>query len=245
MTVTGEVAAQLLDSPVDGWKPGASANVPGQTQFYNNVLANACRVCHTAQPFEQLQFKSSDKFLDVSTVAANNRLMLGTAQMRVCGDYTMPHAFRTHEIFWGTYTDPTTAPISMPTEFQNFGDNPSVNGGKGYLEAGSMHHVHLGPGATAKPVLSTDHSTDLEWQMRSLPYLSRRGGTVRALDRGRFVWRAGPGQGGAGRRQQFRRSPVAAHHRCRPRSKDAPKLCGTPDPARPRPGAVPNPIGHR
>src|SRR5207302_4660032 len=52
------------------------------------------------------------------------KLMLGTAQMRVCGDYVMPHALRTHDIFWGTYTsiDPLIAAISMPTEFQNFGD---------------------------------------------------------------------------------------------------------------------------
>jgi hypothetical protein len=50
--------------------------------------------------------------------------MLGTAQLRVCGDYVMAHAPRTHDIFWGSYTQiqAAIAAISIPTEFQNFGD---------------------------------------------------------------------------------------------------------------------------
>lgn len=118
-------ATQLLDSPVSGWQTGQSLNLTGQTNFYNKVVANACRTCHIAQPFPQLQFNTSDRFVNVSNaVTANNRLMLGTAQMRVCGDYVMPHALRTHDIFWGTYTsiDPVLAAILMPLEFQNFGD---------------------------------------------------------------------------------------------------------------------------
>jgi mono/diheme cytochrome c family protein len=116
---------QLLDSPVPGWQNGQSLNLNGQTNFYNKVLANACRTCHIAQPFSQLQFNTSDKFVNVANaVTANNRLMLGTAQLRVCGDYVMAHALRTHEIFWGTYTDiqASIAGISMPLEFQTFGD---------------------------------------------------------------------------------------------------------------------------
>jgi hypothetical protein len=49
----------------------------------------------------QLQFNTSDKFINVNNAGfPNNKLMLGTAQLRVCGDYTMPHALRTHDIFW-------------------------------------------------------------------------------------------------------------------------------------------------
>ncbi|MDB6062098.1 MAG: hypothetical protein JWM78_2201 [Verrucomicrobiaceae bacterium] len=119
---------QLLDSPVPNWKTGASAAAAGQQNFYDRVFANACRTCHIAQPFAQLQFNTSQKFLHVTTsqfgVSANNFLMLGTAQSRVCGDYTMPHALRTHDIFWGVFSDinPAIAAISMPTEFQAFGD---------------------------------------------------------------------------------------------------------------------------
>jgi hypothetical protein len=118
-------STQLLDSPVLGWQAGQSLNLSGQTNFYNKVVANACRTCHIAQPFPQLNFNTSDKLVNVSTaVSANNQLMLGTAQLRVCGDYVMPHALRTHDILWGNYTDisPTIAAISMPLEFQNFGD---------------------------------------------------------------------------------------------------------------------------
>jgi cytochrome c5 len=124
-------AAQILNSPVTGWKAGQPApnNLPGQTNFYNKVVANACRTCHAAQPFPQLQFNTADKFVNLAGVnlppaGANNKLMLGTAQLRVCGDYVMAHALRTHDIFWGNYTsiDPAIAGISMPLEFQNFGD---------------------------------------------------------------------------------------------------------------------------
>jgi hypothetical protein len=77
--------------------------------------------------FSQLQFNTSDKFVNVGTaVTANNNLMLGTAQMRVCGDYVMAHALRTHDIFWNIYWDvanwgPPPA-ILLPTQFQTFGD---------------------------------------------------------------------------------------------------------------------------
>jgi len=124
-------AAQILDSPVTGWKTGQPApnNLPGQTDFYNKVVANACRGCHTAQPYPQLQFNTADKFVNLAGVnqppaGLNNKLMLGTAQLRVCGDYVMAHAPRTHDIFWGSYTQiqAAIAAISMPTEFQSFGD---------------------------------------------------------------------------------------------------------------------------
>src|SRR5262249_22210215 len=108
-----------------GWQAGQSLDLTGQTNFYNKVIANACRTCHIAQPYGQLQFNTSDKFVNLSTaVTSNNKLMLGTAQLRVCGDYVMPHALRTHDIFWQNYSDiqAAIAGISMPTEFQNFGD---------------------------------------------------------------------------------------------------------------------------
>jgi hypothetical protein len=124
----GASPTQIHDFVVPGWVTGASTNAPGQQAFYTGVIANGCRSCHTAQPFPQLQFNTSDRFLNVSTaVTANNHLMLGTAQLRVCGDYTMPHALRTHDIFWNVYPWDVTnwgAPPGtlFPQQFQNFGN---------------------------------------------------------------------------------------------------------------------------
>lgn len=122
----GTSATQVLNFTVPGWATGASAAEPNQQAFYEGVLANACRTCHIAQPYPQLQFNTSDKFVNVGTaVSANNRLMLGTAQLRVCGDYVMPHALRTHDIFWSTYWDVSSwgaPPSPYNNQFQSFGD---------------------------------------------------------------------------------------------------------------------------
>jgi hypothetical protein len=123
----GTSATQILNFTVPGWATGASANAPNQATFYQGVVANACRGCHITQAFQQLQFNTSDKFLNVtSAVTANNRLMLGTAQLRVCGDYVMPHALRTHDIFWNVYPWDVASwgppPTPFPTQFQTFGD---------------------------------------------------------------------------------------------------------------------------
>ena len=123
----GTSATQILNFPVPGWVNGASANAPNQADFYQGVMAPACRTCHTAQAFGQLQFNTSDKFINVSNaVSANNRLMLGTAQLRGCGDYLMPHALRTHDIFWDVYWDVAEwgpPPTPYRQQFQNFGDS--------------------------------------------------------------------------------------------------------------------------
>lgn len=126
----GASATQIRDFSIPGWQTAASSSVPGQSNFYQRVVADACRTCHITQPFAQLQFNTSQRFLHLlnapAPVAANNYLLLGTAQNRVCGDYVMPHSFRTHEIFWGKYGDignlQSPPSFSMPTEFQNFGN---------------------------------------------------------------------------------------------------------------------------
>ncbi|HEV2805766.1 MAG TPA: carboxypeptidase-like regulatory domain-containing protein [Chthoniobacterales bacterium] len=133
----GTSAVQIANFTVPGWATGQSANAPNQQNFYQQVIANECRTCHIAQPYAQLQFNTSDKFLNLSAFPAGaaggaaNRLMLGTAQLRVCGDYVMPHALRTHEIFWDLYWDvpswgPPPAPASVA--FQNFGDTVPAAG---------------------------------------------------------------------------------------------------------------------
>jgi hypothetical protein len=123
----GASAKQISNFAVPGWATGASANAPNQQSFYQGVLTPACRTCHVAQSFAQLQFNTSDKFVNLSVGStSNNKLMLGAAQSRVCGDYVMPHALRTHDIFWNVYWDalnwgppPSTA---FHIQFQNFGN---------------------------------------------------------------------------------------------------------------------------
>jgi hypothetical protein len=116
---------------VPDWQNGVAPNVTNQANFYQGVVANACRTCHIAQPFPQLQFNSSDKFINLAAFnpgtigAATNRLMLGTIQSRVCGDYVMPHALRTHEIFWNPGAwDVEWGPPPTPfnDQLQTFGD---------------------------------------------------------------------------------------------------------------------------
>ncbi len=132
----GASSTQLHDATPPGWVNGASANAPNQVTFYRKVIAPACRICHASQPFSQLQFNNSDKFLNLAQFnpgtigGAANRLMLGTAQLRVCGDYVMPHALRTHDIFWDVYWDVLSwgPPPSMRTDFQTFGDGVPSGG---------------------------------------------------------------------------------------------------------------------
>jgi len=132
----GAALNQIRDFSVPGWQTGASSAVAGQSNFYQRVVADGCRTCHITQSFDQLQFNTSQKFLHLTDAGGNNYLMLGTAQNRVCGDYTMPHAFRTHEIFWDTYSgksalqSPPGPGVLLYDEFQNFGNGipaPSAN----------------------------------------------------------------------------------------------------------------------
>jgi len=117
---------------VPGWQNGVAPNVTNQASFYQGFVANACRTCHIAQPFPQLWFNTSDKFINLAAFnsgtigGATNRLMLGTVQSRVCGDYVMPHALRTHEIFWdpGSWdvNEWGVPPAPFNNQLQTFGD---------------------------------------------------------------------------------------------------------------------------
>jgi hypothetical protein len=122
----GASSAQIRNFTVPGWAAGASANAPNQNAFYQGVVADTCRTCHIAQPYPQLQFNNSDKFINVSTaVTPNNKLMLGTVQQRACGEYVMPHTLRTHDIFWARYWDVPEwgAPLTpYNQQLQSFGD---------------------------------------------------------------------------------------------------------------------------
>lgn len=169
-----------------GWRDAAPVAFPNQARFYQTVIANNCRTCHIAQPFSQLQFNTSDKFVnlfvtpspdpvtsptpfDPASIAPDlprppNRLMLGTAQLRVCGDYTMPHAFRTHEIFWGAYSGPPPIPgVNMPQEFQNFGNDVPALGTSTWNRV--MCTSFISP-LTAMPSLFYERSIQSIWNAK-------------------------------------------------------------------------------
>ena len=109
----GNSAIQLEDFSVGGWRAPAVAE-PAKPAFYKGALSNACRMCHTAQPFQTLRFETAVDFIN----------QLPAVGARVCTQHVMPHANRTHEIFWGladpTVVVPNVAP-HMAAQLQIFG----------------------------------------------------------------------------------------------------------------------------
>ena len=117
---------------IDTWYPGnviPQQNVavplwnatPQQSAMYVNVIGRACRTCHITNPTPALRFDrevASSGVLGFEDALAN-------VQQRVCKQHVMPHARRTHDLFW-TSTSP-----SQPAQLQAYGDavktaNPSV-----------------------------------------------------------------------------------------------------------------------
>jgi hypothetical protein len=62
----------------------------------------ACRTCHVANPSPTLRFEKP------GAAGAGFDGNLGTIQLRVCKEHKMPHARRTHDLFW-TSVDPSPA----------------------------------------------------------------------------------------------------------------------------------------
>ena len=130
----GGSATQHEEFVVDGWKQSTLPNTAAQEQFYRRVIGNACRTCHIAQPFANasseragvdLQFRSARDFLRSQPIGGGGSFSpFSAAEQRVCVDHVMPHAKRTHEIFWGQYwpSDFGTLSPTLPAQFQAFGD---------------------------------------------------------------------------------------------------------------------------
>ena len=103
-----------------------TAQPPGQ-EMYKHVIGNACRTCHATNPAPSLQFVSAKQVIDI----------LGNAEIRVCSQHVMPHAKRTHDLFWLSADRPDT-PITDPHQpgiLQAFGDvfGNATNGWQGNL----------------------------------------------------------------------------------------------------------------
>ena len=58
--------------------------------FYRDVFARACRTCHITSPFGNIVMNDKMQF----------RALIATVQTRVCNEHVMPHAQRTHDLFW-------------------------------------------------------------------------------------------------------------------------------------------------
>ena len=109
----GNVATQIESFTVPGWRAPAAPEA-AKAAFYKGTVSNACRMCHTAQPFPGIRFEAASDFIG----------LLSAVGARVCTQHVMPHASRTHEIFWGiadpTVVVPSTTP-HMAAQLQVFG----------------------------------------------------------------------------------------------------------------------------
>lgn len=94
--------------------PGWNAQ-PIDRGMYRDAVGRACRTCHASQPVASLRFNQRTQATDI----------LGAIETRVCTQHVMPHARRTHEIFW------LSVGPHMPAQLQVFGDNYNVNGWTG------------------------------------------------------------------------------------------------------------------
>jgi cytochrome c5 len=126
---------QLEDFLVPGWVQTTLPNTAAQETYYKRVVSNACRTCHNSQPFANasleragvdLQFRSARNFLRSQTIGTGPGTFspFSAAEQRVCDEHVMPHALRTHDIFWGQYWQNSFGAFN-PTisgEFQAFGD---------------------------------------------------------------------------------------------------------------------------
>jgi hypothetical protein len=104
----------VVPAAANSWQATA-----GKQTMYKVVVANACRTCHVANPSLNLRFTDSSQIIDV---VANR---LGTSESRVCSQHVMPHAKRTHDLFW------LSLGPHQPGEFQVFGDSINTNGWQG------------------------------------------------------------------------------------------------------------------
>jgi len=131
---SGGSATQKVDFVVPGWQQTQLPNTLAQEAFYKRVLANACRTCHITQLFANvsteragvdLQFRSARDFLRSQAITGGGTFSpFSQAEQRVCVDHVMPHAKRTHDIFWGQYWENDFGAFN-PTiagQFQAFGD---------------------------------------------------------------------------------------------------------------------------
>lgn len=102
--VTGDPAAVQDDQAVvPNWDAATPASP--DNRFYRDVFARACRSCHVTSPFGSFVMNDKNQF----------RALISTVQARVCDQHVMPHARRTHDLFW------TSLSPNMAGRLQQYG----------------------------------------------------------------------------------------------------------------------------
>jgi hypothetical protein len=117
----GNPAQQDENFVVAGWN-----SHPVHQTMYRDVVARACRTCHIANSFPALRFQTAQQAIS----DPSNSARLGNIEQRVCVQGVMPHAKRTHEIFWtgNTFLNNSITEPYMPGILQLFGDTFGTGG---------------------------------------------------------------------------------------------------------------------
>jgi hypothetical protein len=105
-------AFQVQDAVVPPWNADAR-----HRNFYRTVVGKSCRTCHIASPFPELRFEQPGAGGSGVGIDGN----IGTVQSRVCYDHVMPHARRTHDLFW------TSVGPSQAAQLQAYGDSSGLS----------------------------------------------------------------------------------------------------------------------
>jgi cytochrome c5 len=104
----------------DRWTAQAS-----KQEMYKHVIGNACRTCHATNATPSLHFVNAKQVIDI----------LGQVEGRVCSQHIMPHAKRTHDLFWLSTDRPDTPFIDphQPGILEAFGTTfgSAANGWQG------------------------------------------------------------------------------------------------------------------
>lgn len=111
----GGVAPQQENATVPLWSADGVHTNALHADAYTNVVARSCRTCHVTNNSTLYRFEQPG---GTGLNGFDNRL--GVVQTRVCEEHVMPHARRTHDLFW------TSLNVSQPARLQVFGD--AING---------------------------------------------------------------------------------------------------------------------
>ncbi len=159
--------SSVVSDLFDAWYPGGAIPqienaVPAlwntdalHRNVYVNVVGKACRTCHVSNTASNLRFERPG--------ASGFDGQLGSIQNRVCNEHVMPHARRTHDLFW------TSINPNQPAQLQAFGDSVNAFGWQDVNDPGVSDSLACGqeftPGGgalspptaftAAKAVLST------------------------------------------------------------------------------------------
>jgi mono/diheme cytochrome c family protein len=124
----GLAATQDDNAVVPNWDKATPASV--DRKFYLDVFSRACRSCHITSPFGNVVMNNKNDF----------RALIANVQSRVCDQHVMPHAKRTHDLFW------TSLGPNMAAQLQVYGQaipgwdptTPNAQCGLSYTPGGNV-----------------------------------------------------------------------------------------------------------